>query len=52
MIKKLFIIAIIAGIAYGAWWYMSQIQQKTAEHQGVLKKSEKFEKELDKEQSK
>ncbi len=52
MIKKLFILAVIAVIAYGVWWYMQQVQQKTAEHQGVLKKSEKFEKELDKEQSK
>ncbi len=45
--KKLIIILIIAGLAYGAYWYMGEVQKKTAESQGVTKKSEKILKEMD-----
>ena len=41
MIKKLLVIAILAGLAYGAWKYLEQIQQTTAERSDQLKPSEK-----------
>ena len=40
--KKLIILALIAGAAYGAYWYMGEVHQKTFESQGVTKKSEKM----------
>jgi hypothetical protein len=52
MIKKLFILAVIAGLAYGVWWYMNEVAEKTAERSDVLKPSEKALREMDAEEQK
>ena len=50
--KKLLILILMAGVAYGAWKYLQAVQQKTAERQDKLKPSEKALKEMDKEDRK
>jgi uncharacterized protein HemX len=50
--KKLLIIAIIAGLGYGVYWFFTQAQQKTAEGEGATKKSQKAMEELEKEGAK
>ncbi len=45
--KKLLIIILLGGLAYGAYWYMGEVQKKTSDSQGVTKKSEKMLKEMD-----
>jgi predicted DNA repair protein MutK len=49
--KKLLIVLLLIGAAYGAWKYMERVQQETAKKQDKLKPSEKALKELDKEES-
>ena len=44
--KKLLVVLILAGLAFGAWKYLEKVQNKTAENQDRLKTpSEKFLKE-------
>ena len=51
--KKLLLIALLAGAAYGAWKYMKTVQQSAVKKQDRLKSpSEKALKDMDKEQSK
>ena len=52
MIKKLLILAVVVGAAYGAWWYMNEVAKKTEEKQGTLKKSQKVLEEMDAEDRK
>ncbi|HXI82625.1 MAG TPA: hypothetical protein VNL17_00885 [Verrucomicrobiae bacterium] len=48
--KKLFLLAALAALAYGAWKYLEKVQDTAAKHQDTLKSpSEKALKEMDKE---
>jgi hypothetical protein len=52
-LKKLLLIALPAGAAYGAWKYVETVQQSAVRTQNVLKSpSEKALKDMDKEPSK
>jgi hypothetical protein len=46
--KKLLLLLLLAGAAYGAWKYMERVQQHTAEQENRLKPSENAVKEMDK----
>ena len=50
--KKLFLILLLAGAAYGAWKYMEAVQQHTAQQQDKLKPTENAVKEMEKEDKK
>lgn len=41
MIKKILILGILGGLAYGAWKYMEKVHETTAERSDRLKPSEK-----------
>lgn len=41
MIKKILILGILVGLAYGAWKYMEQVHENTAAQSDKLKPSEK-----------
>jgi high-affinity Fe2+/Pb2+ permease len=48
--KKLFLLVVLAGLAYGAWKYLQKVQDTAAQNQDKLKSpSEKALKDFDKE---
>ncbi len=50
MIRKLFVLAVVGGLAYGVWWYMNEVTTKTAEKEGTLKRSQEALEEMDADQ--
>ena len=46
--KKLLILLILVGLAYGTWKYLEAVKEKTAQRSDSLKPSEKALKEMDK----
>ena len=50
--KKLLVILVLAGLAYGTYKYLETVKNETAKKQDVLKPSEKALKESEKEDGK